>query len=230
MRIDGDPARSAGWVGARRGLRPLLFLPRIELRPELLDHGAVAGERVAAVEEGGALGGFSFLLFVLIATAFRPEGLIGHRRHGTQHLDVMGAAVNAAQALLQLAFPAGSDAHALDHGEIRRDAGTDVEGRRVGRDLDVMDQEMNVEGEPDAHVVERLAGFDPTPVVIGKTVSLAVGHPAFDVPKAVLAAEALELIAPVVEMLALDRGGGKGHGLDPCTFRPPSPCWARPAG
>ena len=71
---------------------------------------------------------------------------------------------------------------------------------------------MIVQGQADAHVMQRGAGMDGAAVEIGKVVGLAIDHAAFDVPEPVPAMEALEFITAVVQMLALD-GGGQRHGI-----------------
>src|SRR5215470_1465853 len=86
---------------------------RVELRPMLADDWAVAGEGVAAVDEArapvlAAAGGGHLLGDVF------PHRLIGDGRHGPQHLDLMGATLDAAEALLQPAAPAGADLEAPD--------------------------------------------------------------------------------------------------------------------
>ena len=88
-----------------------------------------------------------------------------------------------------------------------------AKGAAVGHHLDILDDEMIVEGQADAHIVQRFARLDLAAILVGKAVGLAVGHAAFDVPEAVLAAEALEFITPVVQMLALGRGAERGMAL-----------------
>src|SRR5215472_1581698 len=190
--------------------RRRLLLSRIELRPAVADDLAIAGEGVAAVDEARALRGAATLGGHLLGDIF-PHSLIGDRGHGAQHLEVMGAALGTAQPLLQPPAPAGAELEALDDREALGDGGADLEGRGLGHRLDVAHDEMVVDRQADAHVVQRRPGMDSAAILIGEIIGFAVGHAAFDVPEPVLAAVSLELIAAVVQMLALD-GGGQRHG------------------
>ena len=57
-----------------------------------------------------------------------------------------------------------------------------------------------------------LARLDLAAIVVGEGIGLGVDDAPLDVPKAVAALVALEIVGPVVELLAVHRGGRQGHG------------------
>ena len=67
----------------------------------------------------------------------------------------------------------------------------------VGRRLDPANDEAVVDGQPEPHVVERLAGLDLAPVFVFERIGLGVDDTGFDIEQAVLAAIASAFDGPV---------------------------------
>ena len=70
--------------------------------------------------------------------------------------------------------------------------------------------EIVVDGDPQPHVVNRLARRDLAAELVHESVGLDVGQVAFDVPQAVGAPIAVEFYSTGVQVLAFG-GGGEGH-------------------
>jgi hypothetical protein len=138
----------------------------------------------------------------LLAHFLAMDGLERDGGERAQQLDVMGAAVHAAELLPQEPRPAAADLCALQCRECRRDRRADCERSGGGFRNDVQDPERPVDGDADPHVVQRLVGLNLAAKVVRKSIGLAVGHPAFDVVMAVWPQIALEGEVALVQQLA----------------------------
>src|SRR6185503_11112027 len=96
------------------------------------------------------------------------ERLERHRRHRPQHLDMMHAAVPAAELVAQDARPAAPDPLALERVKGGRDGGADLVGAGGGDALDLADDELLIQRQADAHVVQRLARRDGLAPIVGE--------------------------------------------------------------
>jgi len=111
---------------------------------------------------------------------------------------------------LRTSVPAAGHAGADQLLEVGRDLRADAEWRTVGDRLDLAHHEILVDGEPQPHVVNRLARHDLAAKFVLEAIGLDVGQVAFDVPEAVGTPITLKINPAAVQVLAFG-GGRKGH-------------------
>jgi len=157
-----------------------ISLPGVKLRPLYPDHRAVAGQRMAGVDDAGS-GTTGPALCLLLQCPVHQ--LIGGGSDGCQQLEQMGASFGTAHPGPDLADPARADVEPDQLSHIAGHLPADMERGLLGDGFYIMYLKVQIQGDAYVHIVYRFPRLYPSaPVTVGEAVGLDITQVRFDIP------------------------------------------------